>query len=193
MSKNQLVKINKDWRSQFDYKFKRGLLKYDEGGSVGSVISGMIPLYGTYQDIKTAYHNPTLENIGWAIASGIGDALFFTGAGAGIKSLKLLNQTRKAKKLLETKRRVTALTAQNNFKNTVMNRILDKASPTDVVRARTSAKQTRANYQNALNKYKQSSSQVYNQTRQLGKNFLQNLKRDGIIQSIQEISKLKED
>lgn len=187
--------IQKWWNDSGKKYYKQGgrlIPKKDIGGELGSIAAGMIPVYGTYQDIKTAYNNPTLENIGWAVASGVGDALFFTGAGAGIKSLKLLNQTRKARKLLESKRRLTALTAQNKFKNTVMDRVLDKATPTDIIRARESAKATLANYRNAVSKFNNANTQVNSQVKQLGKKSVSDLKRDGTVQTVQEISKFKD-
>ena len=51
----------------------------------------MIPIYGTYQDAKNFYHNPTLENLGWTVASGLGDIFFFTGLGAGINDIVALS------------------------------------------------------------------------------------------------------
>lgn len=160
--------------------------KYQKGNSISNVILGMVPIYGTYQDVKKAYDNPSLENIGWATASGIGDILFFTGLGSGIKSLKVLNQARKAKKLLELKKRTKAITAANKFEQAKMDRILDLNTSRDVTRARNSARQLNKNYIVARTKNDIASQAVYNKSKQLVKSSLKDLKNDVIIQGAQE-------
>ena len=89
--------------------------QYQDGGSIKNILTGMIPIYGTYQDAKEFINNPTLENFGWTVASGLGDVFFFTGLGAGIKGLKVANAARKAKSILKTKRADKLLDARRNY------------------------------------------------------------------------------
>lgn len=92
--------------------FTKGIIKYNQNGGITEVLTGMIPIYGTYQDYKTFREKPTLENFGWMAASGLGDVLFFTGLGTGIKALKGLNTARKSAKVIRNARMATRQTNQ---------------------------------------------------------------------------------
>lgn len=58
--------------------------KFQEGG--GFDWKRLIPVYGTYLDIKDAVANPTAGNIGQAVVSGLGDVLTFGGLGMAAKA-----------------------------------------------------------------------------------------------------------
>ena len=68
---------------------KGGLIpRCQAGATIKDAAIGMIPIVGTYQDYKKFRDNPTWGNFGWLAASALGDALFFTGAGAALKGIK---------------------------------------------------------------------------------------------------------
>lgn len=74
---------------------KGGLIpRYQTGAAIKDAAMGMIPIVGTYQDYKKFRDNPTWGNFGWLAASAIGDALFFTGAGAALKGIKAAAKSR---------------------------------------------------------------------------------------------------
>lgn len=73
------------------------MIKYNQNG--GEILTGMIPIYGTWQDYKTFREKPTLENFGWMAGQEMPYFLLAQG-----RVLKALNTTRKAKKLIQAKR-----------------------------------------------------------------------------------------
>ena len=88
--------------------------KHQEGGilqKAGEIAGGFIPLYGTYLNWKDYKENPTLANLGWTIASGLGDIASLTGIGygiiAGTKAIKAANTARKGVKAINTARKAT--------------------------------------------------------------------------------------
>lgn len=77
-------------------KYEDGLIPYaDDLKEIGA---GMIPIYGTYRDIKTAIDNPTWNNIGWAGLSAIGDAMLLSGVLSGGGSSNQSVKKRKSSK-----------------------------------------------------------------------------------------------
>ena len=78
--------------------------KYQTGATIKDVAIGMIPIVGTYQNYKKFRDNPTWGNFGWLAASAIGDALFFTGAGAALKGIKAAKAVAKSRALLTANR-----------------------------------------------------------------------------------------
>ena len=57
---------------------------------------GFLPYIGTAIDIKNAVKNPTLENIGWAVAGGVAD---IAGLGGAIRGLRTASRAKKLFKL----------------------------------------------------------------------------------------------
>lgn len=78
--------------------------RYQTGAAIKDAAMGMIPIVGTYQDYKKFRDNPTWGNFGWLAASAIGDALFFTGAGAALKGIKAAKAVAKSRALLTANR-----------------------------------------------------------------------------------------
>lgn len=84
---------------------KGGLIpRCQAGATIKDAAIGMIPIVGTYQDYKKFRDNPTWGNFGWLAASALGDALFFTGAGAALKGIKAARATAKSRALLTANR-----------------------------------------------------------------------------------------
>ena len=88
--------------------------KHQEGGilnTAGKVAGGFVPIYGTIQNFKEYQKNPTLANLGWTVASGIGDVLSLTGVGygvvAGAKAIKAANTARKGVQAINSARKAT--------------------------------------------------------------------------------------
>lgn len=88
--------------------------KHQEGGvlnTVHKIAGGFVPFYGTYLNLQEYRENPTLANLGWTIASGIGDIASLTGIGygivAGTKAIKAANATKNGIKAINTARRAT--------------------------------------------------------------------------------------
>ncbi|MGM9532183.1 hypothetical protein [Intestinibacter sp.] len=113
----------------------------------------MIPIYGTYQDAKEFINNPTLENFGWAVASGLGDVFFFTGLGAGIKGLKVANAARKAKSILKAKRADRLLDARRNYEKAKLGFIEGNSTRREVKRSLQSLGASYDNFRNMERKY----------------------------------------
>lgn len=84
--------------------------KHQLGGIVEAGTS-FIPIVGTYQSYQDYKKDPTLTNLGWTVASGIGDLLQLTGIGYGlgssIKAVKAANMARKTVKAVNTARKTT--------------------------------------------------------------------------------------
>lgn len=84
---------------------KGGLIpRYQTGAAIKDAAIGMIPIVGTYQDYKKFRDDPTWGNFGWLAASAVGDALFFTGAGAALKGIKAAKAAAKSRALLTANR-----------------------------------------------------------------------------------------
>lgn len=84
---------------------KGGLIpRCQAGATIKDAAIGMIPIVGTYQDYKKFRDNPTWGNFGWLAASALGDALFFTGAGAALKGIKAARAAAKGRALLTANR-----------------------------------------------------------------------------------------
>lgn len=84
---------------------KGGLIpRCQAGATIKDTAIGMIPIVGTYQDYKKFRDNPTWGNFGWLAASALGDALFFTGAGAALKGVKAARVAAKSRALLTANR-----------------------------------------------------------------------------------------
>lgn len=84
---------------------KGGLIpRCQAGATIKDAAIGMIPIVGTYQDYKKFRDNPTWGNFGWLAASALGDALFFTGAGAALKGIKAARAAAKGRVLLTANR-----------------------------------------------------------------------------------------
>ena len=102
-----------EWTAQgFTLKDGGKLQRMQEGGSFKDIAIGMVPLVGTYQDYKTFKQDPSLANLGWLALSGIGDVLFFTGAGAAIKGIKAARAAAKVRRSIASAR---SATRQKNF------------------------------------------------------------------------------
>ena len=102
-----------EWTAQgFTLKDGGKLQRMQEGGSFKDIAIGMVPLVGTYQDYKTFKQDPSLANLGWLALSGIGDVLFFTGAGAAVKGIKAAKAAAKVRRSIASAR---SATRQKNF------------------------------------------------------------------------------
>lgn len=155
---------------------------------LGDVIKGMIPIYGTYQDAKNFYKDPTLENLGWTIASGLGDVFFFTGLGAGIKGLKAARAARAAKHALLGKRASKLLDAKYNFYNTRNRRLLGESNPQEMKGAIQSLQQSKNNFMEMQKKWQQT-QKLYNQEiKAFGLKGAKEIGKDGIIQTTQSLT-----
>ena len=97
-------------RATFAQNSRSWSKKHQLGGIVEAGAS-FIPLVGTYQSYQDYKKDPTLSNLVWTIASGVGDVLQLTGVGYGlgsaIKGLKAANTTRKAVQAVNTARKAT--------------------------------------------------------------------------------------
>ena len=103
------------------------------------IVTGAVPFYGTYQDIKTAINEPSLSNISWALASAVSDGLLLSGIGSGLGILgKSLRATRGVSNAVRAvrdanrsyqlaKRGVTNIVTYNAKRNAV-NQSLKKAA-----------------------------------------------------------------
>ena len=163
-----------------------GIKKFQEGG-VSEIVTGMILIYGTYQDAKKFINEPTLKNFGWMLASGIGDVFFFTGAGAGIKALKVARAARVARKALTLKRAQKLLDARNTFYDTRLARAAGESSGQEMKAALQRLHTTYNNYLVSQNKLKASERMLLGEAQKLGKSSLQNITKDGIIQTAQMV------
>ena len=155
--------------------FTKGIIKYNQNGGITEVLTGMIPIYGTYQDYKTFREKPTLENFGWMAASGLGDVLFFTGLGTGIKALKGLNTARKSAKVIRNARMATRQTNQVQM--------LEHGEKGK--RAYQGWLQSGRNVQNANRKVQEANRQFTKGIKQVGLSTLLNSKYDPIKELIQ--------
>ena len=88
--------------------------KHQKGGvlnTVHKIAGGFVPFYGTYLNWKDYRENPTLANLGWTIASGIGDIASLTGIGygivAGTKAIKAANAVKNSAKAIQSARQAT--------------------------------------------------------------------------------------
>ena len=162
--------------------------KFKDGGGISEIVTGMIPIYGTYQDAKKFAKDPTWDNLGWAITSGIGDILFFTGAGAGIKSLKAARAANAARKALALKRSQKLLESERTFYDTRLARIAGESSSQEMKAALQSLKTARSNFLLNQDKLKASERIMLGEAQKLGKSSLQDLTKDGIIQTTQVLT-----
>lgn len=105
-------------RATFAESSRKWAKKHDGGGLV-EIGTSFIPIVGTYQSWQDYKNNPTLSNLGWTIASGVGDVLQLTGIGYGlgsaIKGLKVANAARKTAKAVNTARKATRAANQANM------------------------------------------------------------------------------
>lgn len=138
-------------------------------------LTGMIPLYGTYQDYKTFRENPTMGNFGWMVTSGLGDILFFTGLGTGIKALKGLNTARKSVKAIKNSRMTTRQARQAQM--------LERGEKGK--RAFQGWVQSGRNLQNVDRKLKDANKQMTKGIKQIGLSTLLNMKYDPLKEIIQ--------
>ena len=165
-----------------------GVKKYQDGGSIKNIFTGMIPIYGTYQDAKEFINNPTLENFGWTVASGLGDVFFFTGLGAGLKGLKAANAARRAKSILKAKRAAKLLDTKRNWYNTRLGVIEGNSTRGEMKQALQSLRQSADNFRNMKRKY-DLATRVYNQEmKAFGIKGLKEIGKDGAIQTTQYIT-----
>ena len=162
--------------------------QYQGGGSVQKILTGMIPIYGTYQDAKEFINNPTLENFGWTVASGLGDVFFFTGLGAGIKGLKVANAARKAKSILKTKRANKLLDARRNYQNTKLGIIDGSSTRKEMKQALQSLGASVDNFRNMERKYNLATRAYNQEMKALGVKSTKEIGKDGIIQTTQYIT-----
>lgn len=154
---------------------------------VKEIGKGMIPIYGTYQDAKEFINNPTLENFGWAAASGLGDVFFFTGLGAGIKGLKAANAARRAKSILKAKRLDKLLDAKRNYYNTRLGVVEGSSTRGEMKQALQSLRQSADNFRNMERKY-DLATRAYNQEmKAFGIKSAKEIGKDGAIQTAQYI------
>lgn len=160
----------------------------DTSEVIKEIVKGMIPIYGTYQDTKEFINNPTSENFGWMLASGIGDVLFFTGAGAGIKALKLARTANTARKALALKRSQKLLEAKKTFYDTRLARVAEESSRQNMKAALQRLQTVRNNYLLSQDKLKASERMLLGEAQKLGKSSLQDLTKDGIIQTTQVLT-----
>lgn len=161
-------------------------LKLQEGG-ITEIAKGIIPIYGTYQDAKKFAKDPTWKNFGWMLASGIGDVLFFTGAGAGVKALRAAKAANTARKALKLKRSQKLLESQKMFRDTRLARITGESSSKEMKSALQSLIQSQNNYTWSLNKLKASERMLLGEVQKFGKSSLQDLTKDAGIQTAQVI------
>lgn len=160
----------------------------DTSEVIKEIVKGMIPIYGTYQDAKEFINNPTLENFGWTVASGLGDVFFFTGLGAGIKGLKVANAARKAKSILKAKRKSKVLNAGRNWYNTRLAVIDGNATSTEMRKALQSMNSATQNFRNMERKYNLA-NEIYNQEmKAFGVKSAKEMGKDGLIQTTQYIT-----
>lgn len=156
--------------------FVKGQIRSNQKGGVAEVLTGMIPLYGTYQDYQAFKKEPSLENFGWMVAGGLGDALFFTGIGAGIKGLKGLNAARKSAKAIQNARMATRRTRQVQM--------LDRGDKGR--QAYAGWIQSGKNVANATRKVNEANKQMNKGLKQIGISSALNFKFDPIKEFIQQ-------
>lgn len=161
-------------------------LKLQEGG-IAEIAKGMIPVYGTYQDAKKFAKDPTFENFGWMLASGIGDVLFFTGAGSGIKAIKAARASHAARKAITLDRTRKLRAAKKMFYDTRLARIAGESSSKEMKSTLQSLFQSKNNYTVTLNKLKASNKILLGEAWKFGKSSLQDLAKDAAIQTTQEL------
>lgn len=182
---------------------KHGVKKYQVGtqeggiqpqpkeGDISEVVKeiakGMIPIYGTYQDAKEFINNPTLENFGWTVASGLGDVFFFTGLGAGLKGLKAASAARRAKSILKAKRATKLSDTGRNWYNTRLGVIGGNSTREEMKQALQSVRQATNNFRNMQRKY-DLATRAYNQEmKAFGVKGAKEIGKDGMIQTTQYI------
>lgn len=156
------------------------ILRCQQGTTFKDIATGMIPLVGTYQDYKKFKENPNLKNLGWLAASTIGDALFFTGAGAALKGIK-------AAKALSKSRSILAADRFNRSQKGLQRGLEYGASKGDVK----SMFQTLRNYKLADQKYKAAQVAAQQQITKGIKNISKDLGQDAILNTIQGITQNK--
>ena len=165
-----------------------GIVRKFQDGGVSEIVTGMIPIYGTYQDAKKFVKGPTLNNFGWMLASGVGDVLFFTGAGVGIKALKAARTANTARKALALKRSQKLLEAKKAFYDTRLARVTEESSRQNMKEALQRLQTVRNNYLLSQDKLKASERMLLGEAQKLGKSSLQDLTKDGIIQTTQVLT-----
>lgn len=161
--------------------------KFKDGGEISEIVAGMIPIYGTYQDAKKFVEDPTLSNFGWMVASGVGDALFFTGAGAVIKAIKTARAANAARNALMLKRSKKLLESKRAFYNTRLARISGTSTSQDMKAALQSLKTARSNFLLNQDKLKASERMMLGEVEKFGKSSLKDMTKDGVIQTVQTI------
>lgn len=164
-----------------------GVVRKFQDGGISEIVTGMVPIYGTYQDAKKFINEPTWNNFGWVLASGIGDIFFFTGAGAGIKALKAARAANAARKALTLKRSQKLLEAKNTYYNTKLARSAGESTKQEMKTALQRLQTVYNNYLVSQNKLKASEKLLLGEAEKLGKSSLQNITKDGIIQTVQMI------
>lgn len=108
-SNSDRIKWNKEYKEK--YKYANGGHLFQEGGEGdilglqvplwAETVASFVPILGSAMDVKTAYENPTLGNIGTAALSVAGDL-----AGASLvrglfKGVKAIDKFRKAEKAVK--------------------------------------------------------------------------------------------
>lgn len=168
-----------EWTAQ-GFTLKRGgkLQKMQEGNSFRDIATGMIPLVGTYQDYKTFKQDPSLANLGWLALSGIGDVLFFTGAGAAVKGIKAAKAAAKVRKYIASAR---SATRQKNFEKMFERSQKGKQAFTGWVASGNNLKQA----QNKLNIAQQAVNQSF---KQAGIRMGTDLSQDAVLNTVQQLT-----
>lgn len=164
-------------RANFARNSKHWSRKQQNGGQV---LLGLVPGIGTYQDFLEFKKNPNLQNFGQMLASGVGDALFFTGAGAGIKALRLAKAANTYRKGIRADRAAKLLIAQNKFKNVKDQKLLgtlDRNIKPEIQ----SLAQSVVNYRTAVNKANLAHKYQIDEAKRLGKEASKNISKDAII------------
>lgn len=164
-------------RANFARNSRRWSRKHQEGGQI---LLGLVPGIGTYQDFLEFNKNPNLKNFGWMLASGIGDVLFFTGAGAGIKALRLAKAANTYRKGVKADRAIKLLTAQNKFNNVRDQKLLgtlDRNIRPEIQ----SLSQSVVNYRNAVDKANLAHKYQIDETKRLAKKASKDISKDAVI------------
>lgn len=111
-----VVEENKKLQWKAPIQFKDGKLpRYEDGTMATALLKGgasFVPGVGTAIDAYDLYKEPSLDNLGYLILSGIGDAAMFTGFGGplgltlkNIRNAAKLNKARKTVKALSETRK----------------------------------------------------------------------------------------
>ena len=114
IERRDTVRMTPEQAKWFTENYKEHYPGFQDGGvlnTAGKIAGGFVPFYGTYLNWKDYKENPTLANLGWTIASGLGDIASLTGVGygvvAGTKAIKAANTARKGVKAINTARKAT--------------------------------------------------------------------------------------